>query len=68
VDTKWLQQHGVQAAKDVTTVEEYHRLRNHLEDKYARVRLPAAKSAEQILNEGRPAGRPYGVAFRRSLS
>ena len=49
VDTKWLQEHGVQAAKDVMTVEEYHRVRNHLEDKYTRVRLPAAKFAEQIL-------------------
>ena len=50
VDTKWLQEHGVKAAKDVLTVEEYHRVRNHLEDKYTRVRLPAAKFAEQILN------------------
>jgi hypothetical protein len=32
------------------TVEEYHRVRNHLEDKYIRVRIPAAKFAEQILN------------------
>jgi len=30
-------------------VEEYHRVRNHLEDKYTRVRRPAAKFAEQIL-------------------
>jgi iron(III) transport system substrate-binding protein len=49
VDTKWLQEHGVQAAKDVISVEEYHRVRNHLEDKYTRVRIPAAKFAEQIL-------------------
>ena len=49
VDTKWLQEHGVQAAKDVLTVEEYHRLRNHLEDKYTRVRLPSSIFAEQIL-------------------
>jgi len=49
VDTKWLQEHGVQAAKDVMTVEEYHRVRNHLEDKYTRVRAPSAKFAEQIL-------------------
>ena len=50
VNTKWLQEHGVQGAKDVLTVEEYHRVRNHLEDKYIGVRLPAAKLAEQILN------------------
>jgi iron(III) transport system substrate-binding protein len=49
VDTTWLRDHGVKAAKDVLTLEEYHRVRNHLEDKYTRVRLPAAKFAEQIL-------------------
>ena len=49
VDTKWLQEFGVRAAKDTLTVDEYHRLRNHLEDKYTRVRLPSAKFAEQIL-------------------
>ena len=49
VETKWLQEFGVRAAKDVMTVEEYHKVRNHLEDKYIRVRLPAAKFAEQIL-------------------
>jgi ABC-type Fe3+ transport system substrate-binding protein len=49
VDTKWLQEYGVRAAKDVLTVEEYHKVRNHLEDKYTRVRIPAAKFAEQIL-------------------
>jgi ABC-type Fe3+ transport system substrate-binding protein len=49
VDTKWLQAEGVQAAKDVLTVEEYHRVRNHLEDKYTTVRAPAGKFAEQIL-------------------
>ncbi len=47
VDTKSLS--GIQAAKDVMTVEEYHRLRNHLEDKYLNVRVPAAKFADQIL-------------------
>ena len=50
VNTKWLQEHGVQGAKDVLTVEDYHRVRNHLEDKYIGVRLPAAKLADQILN------------------
>lgn len=49
VDTKWLQQFGVEAAKDFSTIEEYHRVRNHLEDKYLGVRLPAAKFAEQVL-------------------
>ncbi|HZA56336.1 MAG TPA: extracellular solute-binding protein [Candidatus Udaeobacter sp.] len=49
VDTKWLQEYGMRAAKDVMTVEEYHKVRNHLEDKYIRVRIPSAKFAEQIL-------------------
>ncbi len=49
VDTKWLQDFGVRAAKDVMTVAEYHKVRNHLEDKYTRVRVPAAKFAEEIL-------------------
>ena len=49
VETKWLQEHGVRAAKDVLTIEQYHKLRNHLEDKYKRVRIPAAEFAEKIL-------------------
>ena len=49
VDTKWLREHGVRAAKDNMSVEQYHRARNHLEDKYTRVRIPAGKFAEEIL-------------------
>jgi hypothetical protein len=36
-------------AKDILTVEQYHEMRNHLEDKYTRVRLPAANIAEQVI-------------------
>jgi ABC-type Fe3+ transport system substrate-binding protein len=49
VDTKWMSQVGVDAAKDVMTLTEYHRLRNHLEDKVINVRRPAAKFAEVVL-------------------
>lgn len=49
VDTRWLVPYGVRAAKDILTVEEYHRVRNHLEDKVVNVRWPAAKFAEAIL-------------------
>jgi hypothetical protein len=49
VDTKWLQEVGVRAAKDVMTVEEYHKVRNHLEDRYKKVRIPAAEFAEKVL-------------------
>jgi iron(III) transport system substrate-binding protein len=50
VDTKWLNRIGISAAKDTLTVQEYHRVRNHLEDKYAGVRVPAGKFAETILH------------------
>jgi ABC-type Fe3+ transport system substrate-binding protein len=49
VDTKWLKEIGVAAAKDTLTVQEYHKFRNHLEDKYTKVRVPAGKFAETIL-------------------
>lgn len=49
VDTGWLMEFGVRAAKDFLTLEEYHRVRNHLEDNYIKVRIPAAKFAEEIL-------------------
>jgi iron(III) transport system substrate-binding protein len=49
VDTKWLKELGVDAAKDSITLQEYHRVRNHLEDKYTKVRVPAGKFAETIL-------------------
>jgi iron(III) transport system substrate-binding protein len=49
VDTKWLKALGVDAAKDSITLQEYHRVRNHLEDKYTKVRVPAGKFAETIL-------------------
>jgi ABC-type Fe3+ transport system substrate-binding protein len=49
VDTKWMSQAGAAAAKDVMTLAEYHRVRNHLEDKVINVRRPAAKFAELIL-------------------
>ena len=49
VDTKWLNRFGVTAAKDSLTVQQYHKLRNHLEDKYKGVRIPSAKFAEEIL-------------------
>lgn len=49
VDTHWLKALGVDAAKDALSVQEYHRVRNHLEDKYTKVRVPAGKFAEMIL-------------------
>jgi len=49
VDTKPMVEVGVQAAKDFLTLEEYYRVRNHLEDKCVRIREPAARFAEKIL-------------------
>lgn len=49
VNTKWLQDTGISAAKDAISVQEYHRTRNHLEDKYTNIRIPAGKFAETIL-------------------
>jgi ABC-type Fe3+ transport system substrate-binding protein len=49
VDTKWLNALGVSAAKDALTIQDYHRMRNHLEDKYTKVRVPAGKFAETII-------------------
>jgi ABC-type Fe3+ transport system substrate-binding protein len=49
VDTKWMDQVGVTAAKDVMTIADYHRVRNHLEDKIVNVRRPAAEFAEKVL-------------------
>jgi hypothetical protein len=49
VDTRWLVDYGARAAKDSLTLEEYNRVRNHLEDKYTKVRAPSANFAEQIL-------------------
>jgi ABC-type Fe3+ transport system substrate-binding protein len=49
VDTKWMVQEGVEAAKDFLTLKDYGRLRNHLEDKCVEVRLRSQKFAEKIL-------------------
>ena len=43
------QELGVDAAKDSITLQEYHRVRNHLEDKYTKVRVPSGKFTETIL-------------------
>jgi ABC-type Fe3+ transport system substrate-binding protein len=50
VNTKWLKDLGISAAKDALTLQEYNRVRNHLEDKYTNVRVPAGKFAETILH------------------
>ena len=49
VETTWMAKEGTEAAKDFLTVQEYHKLRNHLEDKFVAIRLPSQKFAEKIL-------------------
>jgi iron(III) transport system substrate-binding protein len=49
VDTKWLNEFGVIAAKDSVTVEQYHELENQSEDKIYKVRQPGAEVARKLL-------------------
>ena len=49
VDTKWLPQVGVTAAKDVFPPEEYARRENNSEEKINRIREPGAALARKLL-------------------
>jgi iron(III) transport system substrate-binding protein len=50
VETQWLRQHGVRAAKDFLTIEAFHRLRSHLEDRVtSEERQMARQLAEELL-------------------
>lgn len=51
VETRWLQSHGVQAAKDVLgNMEAFHRQRSHLEDRVtSEERILAQRLAEELL-------------------
>lgn len=49
VDTRWLKDFGVIAAKDGLTVEQYHRLENQSEDKIYKIREPGAAAARKLL-------------------
>jgi len=48
VDTKWLEGIGIQASKDVMTVEEYHKRESSFEDR-VNVRGPGEDSAKRLL-------------------
>ena len=49
VDTQWLKEFGVIAAKDTLTPEQYPKLENQSEEKVFKVREPAAELARKIL-------------------
>ena len=50
VDTKWLREIGVTAAKDIVTVDQYHKRENQSEDKINRLREPGAALARKLLD------------------
>ena len=49
IDTKWLKQYGVIAAKDAMTVEQFYQLENQSEDKVHKIREPGAAMARKLL-------------------
>jgi ABC-type Fe3+ transport system substrate-binding protein len=49
VDTRWLKEYGVIAAKDFLTLDQYHRLENQSEEKIYKVREPGAAMARKLL-------------------
>ncbi|MBI2531977.1 MAG: extracellular solute-binding protein [Deltaproteobacteria bacterium] len=50
VDTKWLREGGVIAAKDQISVQEFLKIENQSEEKLDKVREPALKVAQALLN------------------
>jgi iron(III) transport system substrate-binding protein len=52
VDTKWLKEFGVIAAKDVPlTMEQFHKLENQSEEKIYKIREPGSAVARKLLGE-----------------
>jgi iron(III) transport system substrate-binding protein len=49
VDTRWLKESGVEACKDIMTVEDYYRLETHLESSVLKLRKPATALANKLL-------------------
>lgn len=50
VDTRWLKEFGVIAAKDILTPDQYPKLENQSEEKVLKVREPAAQLARKLLD------------------
>jgi iron(III) transport system substrate-binding protein len=49
VDTKWLNEYGVLAAKDRLTLEQFYKLENQSEEKIHKIREPGAAVARKLL-------------------
>jgi hypothetical protein len=50
VDTQWLKEFGVIAAKDNLTMDQYLKLENQSEEKILKTREPAAEVARKLLD------------------
>jgi hypothetical protein len=50
VDTQWLKELGVIAAKDNLTLDQYTKLENQSEEKILKAREPAAELARKLLD------------------
>ena len=48
VDTKWLTEIGIVAAKDIVTIDQYYKRENQSEDKINRLREPAALARKPL--------------------
>jgi iron(III) transport system substrate-binding protein len=48
VDTRWLKDYGVVAAKDFLTLDQYHKYENQSEDKIYKIREPGAAMARKL--------------------
>jgi ABC-type Fe3+ transport system substrate-binding protein len=49
VDTRWLKEYGVVAAKDFLTLYQFHKYENQSEDKVYKIREPGAAMARKLL-------------------
>ena len=49
IDTKWLREYGVLAAKDGLTLEQFYRMENQSEEKVYKIREPGAAVARKLL-------------------
>lgn len=50
VDTKWLREIDVIAAKDIVSIDQYYKRENQSEDKINRLREPGAALARKLLD------------------
>jgi hypothetical protein len=50
VDTQWLKEFGVVAAKEHLTLDQYTKLENQSEEKVLKAREPAAELARKLLD------------------